>query len=205
MTDLMVFVDIENFGLAHRTDPILEIGVHLVDNDFKVVNTFSTPVWDPTVSPGRHDILVADAAYEPNEKRRENAQYVLDLHTNNGLFEEAQKFGLSFKLAERQVKDFLKDNHAEGSPMYGASVQFDRESLRTWMPGAHDAFHYRNVDVSTLKTLCQRFSPKMYAGLAEDVPWETDHRVDNCLKGTVAELDWYATNFLFIPGGQYDL
>jgi len=78
------------------------------------------------------------------------------------------------------------------SPMCGNSICQDRRFLARWMPGLEDYFHYRNLDVSTLKELARRWKPDLLKG----VPKEGKHEALADVYESIAELKYYREHFI---------
>lgn len=196
-----VWCDLETFGLDSESDPILEVGFKVTDLNLNVVDQMSILVWDMAFYGTRFAKLQADAANLPDESEEgRNARFVLEMHNSSGLWDDVRRRGTRPLEAERIVNEWLQQHRILGGsdPLCGSSVQFDRGMLEAQMPTIARRFSHRNIDVSTIKELCLRFNPKMYAHLGEDVLTNKSHRVLDDLDDTIAELNWYADNFLFI-------
>ena len=168
-----VVVDIETTGLKPEYDEILEIGVVLCNNDLEVLTQFQSVVHFPYKL---HDPIVAE------------------MHEKSGLYEECKSEDApSLYSVETQIIQFLDENDATGLPMTGSSVHFDRSFLKEDCPDLEKLFHYRNVDVSTVKNLCEKWNEGAFNGRPEG---DKLHRViPDCLD-TIAELKYYRTTFL---------
>jgi oligoribonuclease len=81
---------------------------------------------------------------------------------------------------------------AKASPMCGNSICQDRRFLARWMPRLEDWFHYRNLDVSTLKELCRRWKPELTKG----IPKEGRHEALADVYESILELKYYRENFI---------
>ena len=84
------------------------------------------------------------------------------------------------------------------SPMCGNSICQDRRFLARWMPRLEAHFHYRNLDVSTVKELARRWAP----AVAETFTKESRHLALDDIRDSIAELRYYRDNFLRIPAAQ---
>ncbi len=188
-TDALNFlwVDTETFGLDFENDPIIEVGLCLTAPDLTVIDQAAWRIWSH-----RHERRLE--AMEPGD-------FVFEMHTASGLFEAARTLGQysTPRQAEESITYWLQEKGVtKAHPMCGSSVQFDRQMLAAQMPQVESVFSYRNIDISTLKELCRRVNPEMYAGLEEDVVPAKRHRALPDLKDTIAEARWYFDNFLWL-------
>lgn len=191
MDNFLPWVDIETFGLDENTDLIIELGITITDLDLNYMSRASWLIWSPEHDLRLNQLTVAAKADD------EDAQYVLNMHTKNGLLEEARKNGQFMHNVEQDAVEWLKggqnDPDYSGLPVCGSSVGFDKTFLRRWMPNLLDAFHYRVIDNSTLKELCRRYNPGIYSKL----PSKTEqHRVNPDLDETIQEFKFYRDEFL---------
>jgi oligoribonuclease len=116
------------------------------------------------------------------------------MHKKSGLWDHARAYGLTPFQAEIEMHDWLEAHGIRGAeePLCGNSVHQDRAWLKASFPRVLDRFHYRNVDISTLKELCNKFDPETAAtkpnkGLA--------HRALEDLYETIAEFRHYKNWF----------
>lgn len=189
--DRLVLVDIETTGLEVSTELILEVGVRLIEvESWTTIDEFDVQVWESPVWDKRLDTMLRDPAQE----------YVLKMHQGNGLWDACRAEGMTLTDAEEAVRDFLSGHGpGGGDPMVGSSIAFDRGFLSEQMPSVNDWFHYRNIDVSSLKELCRRLNPDLYARLDDMTEKQNKHRVLDDIEDTQGELRWYIDNFLWIP------
>jgi len=116
-------------------------------------------------------------------------------HAASGLTERVLASSTTLVEAERATLEFLMQYVPErASPMCGNSVCQDRRFLARLMPRLESFFHYRNLDVSTVKILAQRWAPQVAAGFQK----ESRHRALDDIRDSVAELAYYRQN-LFVP------
>ena len=182
MSENMAWIDIETTGLDPIGDAILEVGLMVTDSD---LNAIAERSW--VVDPGSKAWCV--------EKMDD---FVRDMHVTNGLLHEVnvERQGIDAWVVVEQAAKFLEEHGVAGTAMCGSSVQFDRAFLAANMRGLHDAFGYRNIDVSTLKELNKKWGvapPYIHYG-------EKTHRALDDLRDSIAELAYYRKN-LFIMGG----
>lgn len=178
--DLFVFVDIETTGLDPNKDRILEVGVRATDLSYKTLcSTFE---------------VIAYGKDNAEYFKKQSNEFVQKMHEQNNLWNEIANSTPGLAEVEERLCDWMSDYDLTGQPMYGSSLALDRAFLKVHMPEFHNLFHYRSIDNSTIKELCRRLNPELYMKLPN---FGTDHRVDNCLDGTIAEAKFYAENFLF--------
>ena len=115
-------------------------------------------------------------------------------HGRSGLIDQGE--GLDARprpTVERAALAFLAEHvPAKASPMCGNSICQDRRFLARWMPALEDWFHYRNLDVSTLKELCRRWKPELMKG----IPKEGKHEALADVYESIDELKYYREHFI---------
>jgi oligoribonuclease len=124
------------------------------------------------------------------------------MHTNSGLLEQIRASTLSTAEAEALTLDFLSASglDAQSTPLCGNSIGTDRRFLQEYMPDLERFFHYRNVDVSTIKELAQRWSPGILSRRPDKA---TAHRALGDVMESIAELAFYRTSlFVTDPATQ---
>ena len=172
----LVWVDLEMTGLDCLGDAILEIATLVTDKHLE--NLVEGP---------------ALVIHQPERVLAGMDQWNRDHHTASGLIEEVRASRVSCAEAERRTLDFLKRHAVRGkSPMCGNSICQDRRFLARLMPELESFFHYRNLDVSTLKELARRWKPEIIARKEE----ESRHRALSDIRGSIEELRHYRRNFL---------
>lgn len=170
VTDWLVWVDIETTGLRHTRDEILELGLTITDSQLKPIASNSWTI----------------KQYEGWEKEVE--PFIADMHTSSGLVKEVETAFLNKTQVEGAALSFLRPYPRGVIPMAGSSVQFDRKFLSYQMPDLEEWFHYRNVDVSTIKELVKRWAPEV----AEKLPEGTKaHRALPDIFDSIEELKYY--------------
>jgi oligoribonuclease len=175
-----VFVDLETTGLAPDTQVPLELGILLTNRWGGVIDESSWLIWD-------------DGWEEAIES---SISLVKEMHQKSGLWEALRFFDDVTPLinVEDEACAWLADHGAMNFPMAGNNVPYDRAFLASWMPKLEDSFHYRNIDVSTLKELCRNLNPTVFAKAPAKVE---KHRVIPDLYETLAEYKFYVENFLW--------
>lgn len=192
MSNRLVWTDLETFGLDPERDPIIEIGFLLTDLELKPIDKFTTLIWEEGVY---------DTAYKNLLKDAENGgdgKFVLDMHNKSGLWDAARSLGGSIALAATEVHEWLDEHDINGKdPLCGSSVGFDRGMLGTQFPDIEQRFHYRNIDISSLKELCLRYNPRVAAKMSEVTSPQKLHRSLPDLMDTIGEFQFYLDNFLW--------
>jgi oligoribonuclease len=172
----LIWIDLEMTGLKPDTDRILEVALVVTDVDLAPVAV--APVW---VVHQDDSILAGMDAWNQGT------------HGRSGLIEKVKSSTLSELEVEVAALAFLKEHvPARVSPMCGNSICQDRRFLAKWMPELENWFHYRNLDVSTLKELCRRWKPELMKG----VPKEGKHEALADVYESIEELRYYRQHFL---------
>lgn len=177
---MLAWIDLEMTGLDPTTDVIVEIAVLVTDDDLEIV----------AEGP---DVVVS----QPAEKLAGMIDVVKQMHGASGLTAAVAASTTSLEDAGRQVLDFLRQHIAEPGtvPLCGNSIGTDRRFLAAYLPELHQFFHYRSIDVSTVKELCKRWYPKAH----EDAPAKAgNHRALDDIRESVAELRHYRDT-IFCP------
>jgi oligoribonuclease len=145
----LIWIDLEMTGLFPDTDRIIEIAVVVTDPQITL------RVEGPVIAVHQSD-AVLDAMDSWNK----------GTHGKSGLTERVRASTIDEAAAEAQVIEFLKNHVPKGkSPMCGNSICQDRRFLARTMPALEAYFHYRNLDVSTLKELAKRWNPAALEGV----------------------------------------
>ena len=144
----LVWIDLEMTGLYPDTDRIIEIAVVVTD-----------PLLSVRVEGPVFALHQSDAALDAMDAWNKGT------HGRSGLIERVKASTIDEPTAQAQVIDFLRRHVPKGkSPMCGNSICQDRRFLARTMPTLEEFFHYRNLDVSTLKELAKRWKPGILAG-----------------------------------------
>jgi oligoribonuclease len=167
----LVWIDLEMTGLDTDRDTVLELALIVTDSELRELAV------GPVLAI-EHPLAVLEAMDEWNTRH----------HTASGLWERVLTQGVPMAEAERQALAFLERWSARrASPMCGNSICQDRRFLHRCMPDLEQWFHYRNLDVSTLKELALRWAPGVAAGLVK----ENRHEALADIRESVAELRYY--------------
>lgn len=172
----LIWIDMEMSGLDPRTDRILEVAIVVTDNALEVV--------------AQAPVLVV---HQPAPVLEAMDAWNAATHARSGLTTRVKQSRLSEAQVEEQMLEFLRGQVAPGiSPMCGNSVHQDRRFLVQYMPRLEAYFHYRNLDVSTLKELARRWKPEVYAGFKK----ESKHEALADIHESLAELKYYRDCFI---------
>ncbi len=169
--DNLIWIDLEMTGLDTQKDFIIEIATIVTDSRLEV------QVEGPVLAIHQSDAVLA-AMDEWNQRQ----------HGGSGLIERVRASTLSEADAERETLEFLRQYVPEGaSPMCGNSICQDRRFLARCMPKLEAYFHYRNLDVSTLKELARRWMPDVARGFTKT----GRHLALDDVRDSIAELRYY--------------
>ncbi|MGI9272302.1 MAG: oligoribonuclease [Woeseiaceae bacterium] len=172
----LIWIDLEMTGLDTANDSIIEIATIVTDKNLNELA--EGPV-----------VAVRQTESTMNAMDEWNTRW----HGESGLVERVLKSDANAEDAERQTIEFLRDWVASGaSPMCGNSICQDRRFLAREMPELEGFFHYRNLDVSTLKILAQQWAPAVAKGFKK----ESTHRALADIRDSIDELIWYRDNLL---------
>jgi len=133
---------------------------------------------------------------QPGEVLERMDEWNAGHHGASGLTARVRESRVDEAAAQRSTLEFLARHvPASTSPMCGNSVCQDRRFLARWMPRLEAFFHYRNIDVSTLKELCRRWSPLV----ADGVHKAGSHRALDDIRESIGELAYYRDHFVRLP------
>lgn len=173
----LIWIDLEMTGLNPDTDVIIEIATIVTDSDLNVLAE------GPSLAI-RQPHAVIDGMDEWNTRQ----------HGNSGLTKRVLTSDIDTAEAERQTLAFLAQWVPAGaSPMCGNSICQDRRFLWRGMPQLEAFFHYRNLDVSTIKELAKRWRPE----IADGVKKHSSHLALDDIRDSIAELQHYR-KFFFV-------
>jgi oligoribonuclease len=173
-------MDLEMTGLDPTRHTIVEIATVVTDDELAIV----------AEGP---DLVVSATP----EQLAGMSDYVRDMHTRSGLLAAIEASSLSLADAGRVTLDFLKEHLPQRGtvPLAGNSIGTDRRFLAAQLPEIEEWFHYRSVDVSTIKELCRRW----YPGVLTAAPAkQTTHRARDDILESIAELAYYRQS-IFVP------
>ena len=175
----LIWVDMEMTGLNPDTDRIIEVALVITDSQLN------------TIAEG--PVLVV---HQPDEVLNGMDKWNQSTHSKSGLIGKVKASRYSEAEVEAQLIEFLKLHVPPGaSPMCGNSICQDRRFLARLMPKLEAFFHYRNLDVSTLKELCKRWVPEVYKGFKK----KSKHTALADIYESIDELKYYREYFLKLP------
>lgn len=175
----LIWIDLEMTGLEPNRDKIIEIATIVTDANLNIVAE------GPVFAIHQEDaVLAAMDAWNTNQ------------HKKSGLTKRVQESQVTEREAEVKTIEFLQQHVEKGlSPMCGNSICQDRRFLVNYMPQLCDYFHYRHVDVSTLKELATRWHPSILKGIKK----YSKHLALEDIKDSIEELKHYRQHFIQIP------
>ena len=172
----LVWVDLEMTGLEPDTDRIIEVAVVVTDMHLNILA--EGPVFA---------IHQSDATLDTMDAWNRGT------HGRSGLIERVKASTVSEEAAEAELITFLKQYVPAGkSPMCGNTICQDRRFMVRGMPKLEAFFHYRNLDVSTLKELCKRWKPEIVAGFKK----HQKHTALADIIESIEELRYYREHFI---------
>ncbi|MDA3921148.1 MAG: oligoribonuclease [Salinisphaera sp.] len=174
--DNLIWIDLEMTGLDPDNDRIIEIATLVTDANLQVLA--EGPVLAVSQSQDR-----LDAMDDWNTRQ----------HNGSGLVARVQASRVDDAGAEQATVDFLKEYVPAGkSPMCGNSICQDRRFLARYMPALEAYFHYRHIDVSTLKELARRWAPEVASGFSKT----SSHLAMDDIRDSIEELSYYRSTLL---------
>ncbi len=174
--DNLIWVDLEMTGLDPEKERIIEMAIIITDTHLNVLAE------GPVIAIHQADALL-NAMDAWNTKQ----------HNASGLVTRVKESQVTEAEAEAMMLEFLKQYVPAGkSPMCGNTVYQDRRFLYRYMPELEKYFHYRLLDVSTLKELASRWAPEVYAGVKK----ESKHLALDDIRESVEELRYYRAKLL---------
>jgi oligoribonuclease len=166
----LVWIDLEMTGLDPDENTIIEIATIVTEGDLTVVAE------GPAI-----------AISQPEPELAKMDEWNLTHHTENGLLDRVRNEGVPMAEAEAMTLEFLQDHCIEGThPLCGNTIGQDRRFLRRYMPALHKFFHYRSVDVTSIKQLVDRWYPNLPRATKP-----SGHRALDDIRGSIAELEHY--------------
>lgn len=175
----LAWLDLEMTGLNPEHDRILEMAMIITDAHLNVL--------------AQSEILVI---HQSDDLLNNMDEWNTQTHGRTGLTERSRASDLDETTAENQMLELLRQWVPEKTtPLCGNSVHQDRRFLAKYMPQLESYFHYRNVDVSTLKELARRWNPEIYRGVKK----RGAHQALDDIMESIEEMRYYRDHFLILP------
>jgi oligoribonuclease len=172
----LIWIDLEMTGLEPEHDVIIEMATIVTDSDLNILAT------GPVIAVHQSDALLAGMD-----------EWNTRTHGESGLTQRVRDSKISTAEAEAQTIAFLEQWVPKGkSPICGNSIGQDRRFLCRYMPTLEAFFHYRNLDVSTLKILAERWAPQIKEGFHK----KGTHQALDDIRESIAELQYYREHFI---------
>ena len=172
----LIWIDLEMTGLDPTNDKIIEIATIVTDSN---LNTLAE---GPVI-----------AVHQPQSLLDQMDSWNTKQHGGSGLTKRVQQSEYSAEAAEAETIAFLRKYVPAGtSPMCGNTICQDRRFLANYMPKLEKFFHYRQLDVSTVKILAQRWAPDT----AENFEKISTHEALQDIRDSIEELQYYRAHFL---------
>ena len=172
----LIWIDLEMTGLDPEKERIIEIATIVTDKDLNILAE------GPVI-----------AVHQSDELLNKMSEWCVKTHTANGLVDRVKASKLTERAAELQTLDFLKRWIPKGaSPICGNSIAQDKRFLYKYMPDLANYYHYRHVDVSTLKELASRWKPEILEGFKKG----NTHLALDDIRESIKELAYYREHFI---------
>ncbi|ARC53347.1 oligoribonuclease [Candidatus Riesia pediculischaeffi] len=172
----LIWIDLEMTGLNPKEDRIIEIATVITDSQINILCE------GPSIPIHQEEKFI--------EKMDE---WNRNTHTKNGLIQETKRSSFNERRAEDETIRFLeKWTYPGSSPMCGNSISQDRKFLFQYMPNLERFFHYRHIDVSTIKELVKRWKPDILMSFFR----RSSHRALQDVKHSIGELIFYRKHFI---------
>jgi len=177
-SNTLIWIDLEMTGLNPETDRVIEVATIVTDSQLNVLAE------GPILAVHQSDAILN--GMDDWNKRT---------HAATGLIERVKLSNLTEVDVERMTIDFLRQYVAKNkSPMCGNSICQDRRFLARCMPELEAWFHYRNLDVSSIKELVHRWKPEIANGLVK----KNTHKAIDDIRESIEELKYYREHFLVL-------
>ncbi|WP_439641287.1 oligoribonuclease [Nevskia sp.] len=174
--DNLIWIDCEMTGLIPEEHRLIEIATIVTDSQLNWLAT------GPVI-----------AIHQPEHELAKMDDWNVRQHGQSGLTARVRASAIGEAEAEAQTIAFLRDWVPPGkSPICGNSICQDRRFLARWMPALERYFHYRNLDVSTVKELARRWAPDVAGGFRK----ESSHLALDDIRDSIAELQYYRQHFI---------
>ncbi len=172
----LIWLDMEMTGLNPETDRIIEVAMIVTDSQLNIL--------------AQSPVLVI---HQPDSVLDAMDDWNKNTHGKSGLIAKVKASTLSEAEAEASLLAFMAEHvPARTTPMCGNTIHQDRRFMVRWMPQLEEYFHYRNLDVSTLKELCKRWRPEVARGVVK----RGKHEALADIEESIEELKYYREHFI---------
>lgn len=177
--DNLCWLDMEMTGLEPEKDKIIEVAMIITDTNLNVL--------------AQSEVY---AIHQSDELLNGMDEWCITTHTRTGLIQRVKESTFTEAEVEQKLLDFMQQWLPEkATPMCGNTIHQDRRFMVRYMPRLEAYFHYRNLDVSTLKELARRWNPMVYKGVTK----KGSHKALDDILESIEEMRYYRNHFLRLP------
>lgn len=195
-TDKFVIIDLETTGLDEKEDVVLEVGLVVVNNDLQIKAEKSWLILNDGWLPRLKENPVVLEMHEKSGLVKDLLELQHIIECNPGVYIPSPNL-IALFMWRWLTEDLLLE--AGVYPMVGSSVHFDRRFAHEHLIVGEGFFHYRNIDVSSVRALCSAFNPEVYEVLKSDPRFAKENSAHRALPDahtTLEELRFYREHFL---------